>query len=243
MQPKVVLEEVIFRCQQAIKEGKQPVVAFDLDATLFDNGPRTWQILVDFAEKYGHTHLRRRLDALPRTHLPYLLKDIFIKMGYDMEAADNQVLMQQARDFWMERFFTDEFQRYDEPIAGAPAFAKKIFEMGATLVYLSGRDAPNMLVGCSASLRHHGFPIGVPHTALALKPDFHMEDYAFKKDAARFISHLGTVIASFDNEPGNCNLFLQAWPGVMSVLIETHHAPNPPPLDPQVVRLPSFILD
>ena len=40
---------------------KPPVVVFDLDGTLFDNGPRTWQILLDFAEHEGNTELRRRL--------------------------------------------------------------------------------------------------------------------------------------------------------------------------------------
>ena len=67
-----------------------------------------------------------------------------------------------ASKFWFERFFTDAYQAHDIPMAGAPKFVNELYNEGATVVYLSGRDSPGMLVGCSASLREHGFPVG-PH--------------------------------------------------------------------------------
>lgn len=225
MTPQEHCTKVLSRCDDLVAKGTVPVVVFDLDATLFDNGPRTWQILVEFADSTGNNDLRRKLDDMPRYGLPYLLKDILGVVG-----VDDQALIEEATAFWFKRFFTDDYQRYDEPIVGAVPFAKALFEKGATLVYLTGRDSPGMLVGCAASLRQHGFPVGLPHTAMVLKPDFETPDEAFKKDAVKFIDGLGAVVAAYDNEPGNCNLFREAWPEAEVVFMDTHHAPGAPAL-------------
>lgn len=230
-----VLDETLARAQAAAVAGKTPVVVFDLDGTLFDNGPRTWQILVDFAEDEGDAALRRMLDKMPRTGLPYLLKDTLALL-----AVNDAALVERALKFWRDRFFTDEYQRYDEPVSGAVHFARRCFDAGATLVYLSGRDAPNMLVGVAQALRQHGFPVGVAHTAIVLKHDFDTPDLEFKRDALAFIDTLGAVVASFDNEPGNCNLFVERWPNAVVALVETHHAPGAPALVPACARIEDF---
>lgn len=223
------LADVIDKCRGST--GRAPVVVFDLDGTLFDNGPRTWQILLDFAEHEGHRELRRALDNLPRHGLPYLLRDTLARCGIHDEA-----LTERARRFWMERFFTDDFQRYDEPIPGSVRYVRALFEAGATIVYLSGRDSPNMLVGCAASLRRNEFPIGIPRTALVLKHAFEDDDLTFKRESLAFIEQLGEVAGTFDNEPANCNLFAERWPNALHFLLETNHAPNPPALVPAVTR-------
>lgn len=211
------------------------MVVFDLDGTLFDNGPRTWHILVDFAEAEGHTALRDALDQLPRRNLPYLLKNTLERVGF----ADPPLLAR-AEMFWRSRFFTDDFQRFDEPLPGAVRYANALFAAGATLVYLSGRDAPNMLVGCAAALRQHGFPVGIPRTAITLKHAFETSDLDFKRDALDFMEQMGTVVGTFDNEPANCNLFAARWPDADHFFVETAHAPDPPPLHPSVVRVLDF---
>ncbi len=220
-----LLEGCLTRIQASKDAGRVPVVVFDLDGTLFDNGPRTWQILVEFAESTNNSALRAKLNDLPRTGLPYLLRDSLARVGYDDEA-----LAEEATEFWFARFFTDDYQAYDEPLSGAIAFVRSIFETGATVAYLTGRDSPGMLVGCAASLRQHGFPVGLAHTALVLKPDFKTPDLEFKADAIAFLDGLGDVVASFDNEPGNCNLFLERWPNALTVFLETSHAPGAPEL-------------
>jgi hypothetical protein len=230
-----VLDETLARAGAAKAAGRTPVVVFDLDGTLFDNGPRTWQILVDFAEDQGDAALRRLLDKMPRTGLPYLLKDTLALL-----AVTEPALVERALAFWRARFFTDEYQRYDEPVSGAVHFARRCFDAGATLVYLSGRDAPGMLVGVAQSLRQHGFPVGVAHTAIVLKHDFDTPDLDFKRDALAFIDTLGAVVASFDNEPGNCNLFVERWPDAVVALVDTHHAPGAPALVPSATRIEDF---
>ena len=68
-----------------------------------------------------------------------------------------------------------------------------------------------------------------------LKPDFHDPDLAFKKSAMTFIDTLGVVVATYDNEPANCNAFQERWPAALHVFVDTQHAPNPPPLHGDVV--------
>ncbi len=237
------LRDVIERCRtptaSAGEGARRAVVVFDLDGTLFDNGPRTWQILVDFAESTlaggQGPALRRSLDGLPRKNLPYLLTDTLARCG-----VDDAVIVERAQKFWRERFFTDDYQRFDEPLPGAVRFADELFRAGASLVYLSGRDAPNMLVGCVSSLRTHGFPVGIPRTAVVLKHAWEDTDLDFKREALHFMDELGDVAGTFDNEPANCNLFAARWPQAHHFFVETAHAPDPPSLLPVVRRIPDL---
>jgi hypothetical protein len=235
MTPEALADHIVQAGKKVLADGGHPLALFDLDATLFDNGPRTWQILLEYAEASQHQELRRALDGLPRKSLPYLLEDVLALGG-----VDDPEVVQKATAFWAKRFFTDDYQRYDEPTPGAVAFVRKVFDAGITVVYLTGRDSPGMLVGCCASLRQHGFPVGVPHTAVVLKPDFETADAVFKKDAVRFLDSMGDAVAAFDNEPKNCNLFLEAWPQSKVVFIDTHHAPGAPPLDDGIITITEF---
>jgi hypothetical protein len=234
---KVTLADVLARTKQVQQDGRTPVFVFDLDHTLFDNGPRTWHILAELAEHTGRDGLRRQLDGLARTGLPYLLADTFARIGVDDEA-----LHKEAFAFWKQRFFTDEYQRYDMPLPGAVDFAQRAFAAGGTLIYLSGRDAPGMLVGCATSLRQHGFPVGVARTSIVLKPDFETADIDFKREAIDWIDTLGHIVASFDNEPANCNLFAERWPAAATYFVDTAFAPDPPALNLGVETISDFVV-
>ena len=108
------------------------------------------------------------------------------------------------------------------------------------MVYLTGRDVPGMLVGCAASLRAHGFPVGLNRTILLMKPDFETRDLEYKREATQFLSSTGKTVAAFDNEPGNCNLFADVWSEGRSVFVKTTWAPNPPPLHDAVITVDGF---
>ena len=228
-------EELLKRVHQSIKDGNNPVVVFDLDGTLFDNGPRTWHILAEFAETHGHVELRKQLDGFTPTGLAYLMTDTFDALG-----INDQGIIRAAQDFWRQRFFTDDYQVFDIPGTGAVPFARAMYEAGASVIYLTGRDVPGMASGCLSSLRRHGFPVGLIRTGMVLKPDFETADIDFKTEAVDYIDSLGEVVGSFDNEPANCNLFLQKWPNALTGLIETQHAPGAPALDKRSVRFSTF---
>lgn len=231
-----VLPGVLERIAAQRLQDAHPVVVFDLDGTLFDNGPRTWQVLYEFALQRRRHALLKRLQGVARLSLPYTLKDILALCG----ETDGE-LLREVVAFWKERFFRDDYIRYDEPLAGAIQFATACWDAGATVVYLTGRDAPNMLLGTSASLRTHCFPVGVPRSVLTLKEAFEVEDLAFKREALEFLDTLGVVVAAFDNEPANCNLFQNRWPDAEQVCVATAHAPNPPVLHPSVKVIKDFV--
>jgi beta-phosphoglucomutase-like phosphatase (HAD superfamily) len=214
-----------------------PVVCFDLDGTLFDNRPRSCAILKELAATWraSQPELAARLLSASPDKMAYLLTDSLERLGVTDTAR-----IAEAQAFWRDRFFADDHLRYDVPLAGAVEFAKECYAAGAILIYLTGRDLPLMGIGTFKSLRDVGFPIGVPGTELVLKPDAAMPDEAFKRLEAPKLARVGEIIASFDNEPANCNTILEQNPGCESVLIDTQHLPGAPPLDPNVHVLGDF---
>ncbi|MFT7623860.1 MAG: hypothetical protein ACI9WU_003045 [Myxococcota bacterium] len=230
-----LLTQILDSVRSVAADGKTPVLVLDLDHTLFDNGPRTIAILRMFARETGRTALYERLMALPERHQPYLISDILARVDEHDKAVASE-----AFGYWRDRFFYDEHIHHDIPMEGAASFCTEAFEAGATLVYLTGRDSPNMLVGTTISLRTHGYPVGVAHTVMVLKPAFEIPDLEFKTDAVSFIRTLGHVVASFDNEPGNCNLFGREFPECDSVFLDTAMAPGAPPLDDGIPSMTNF---
>lgn len=152
----------------------------------------------------------------------------------------SEELRELGAQFWKERFFVDAYMKYDVPVVGACEFVQACYQAGASIVYLTGRDLPNMALGTFASLRDHGFPIGVVGTSLVTKPTFAMPDLDFKRAVVPEFSRVGRLVASFDNEPGNVNLFLEANPEAESVFVDTQHAPNPPDLDSRAIVIDGF---
>jgi hypothetical protein len=196
-------------------------VVFDLDSTLFDNGPRTWRILAEFVSAH-HPEVLPAVRAMGRHRLAYRLTEICAGVdGWD-PAWDGQAL-----DFWMKRFFADRYINFDEPIVGAVEFVQACYGRGARIIYLTGRDVPAMLTGTAESLRSWGFPIGVPGTELVLKPDFETDDAIYKASVIeRIDAYSGTVVATFENEARNLAVFERAWPTAVHLLLDTNFDPR-----------------
>jgi hypothetical protein len=217
-----------------------PIIVFDLDGTLLDNRPRVARIFHELAEEWrsarpGEADMLARATA---DRIVYGLHENLTLLGVHGEEAQAE-----AFTFWKERFFTDAYMKYDVEIPGARDFVSACYAAGASVVYLTGRDLPNMSLGTFGSLRDHGFPIGVVGTSLVTKPAFDIPDTVFKHDVAPALARYGKVTAVFDNEPANCNLFLEHHPSARCVFLDTHHAPNPPTLDDRVDVIDSFLLD
>ncbi len=236
MEQKALLDDVVERCRTDGK-ARAPVVVFDLDGTLMDNRPRTAVILRELGELWRESHpeVARTLANAKTEELAYLLTDSLARLG-----VTKTELVREAEIFWRERFFTDDYLAHDVEVPGASAFARACYEAGGILVYFTGRDLPLMGIGSFASLRDLGFPIGLPGTELVLKPDAAMPDEAFKRLEAPKLARVGEIVASFDNEPANCNTILAQNPGCESVLVDTQHLPGAPPLDPGVHVIGDF---
>ena len=205
-----------------------------------DNRPRTLAILREFAAscRGRDDELAGRLDASGPADLAYLLSDSLERMG-----AREHALAAEVEAFWRDRFFADAHLVHDTALPGAVDFARACHAAGATLVYLTGRDEPFMGKGTLQSLRDLGFPIDDPATELILKPDSATPDETFKRLAAPGLSRLGEVVAAFDNEPGNCNVFLASYPDAHVVFVDTQHMPGAPALAAGVETLRDFRME
>lgn len=234
-----LLREVLELASSRHVEGP-PVVVFDLDGTLMDNRPRVVRIFHELADAWqaGQPDAAAQVRAASDDDITYGVVENLKHFGITDEA-----LHAEAFTFWKERFFRDAYMKYDVAWPGAVAFARGCYEAGASVVYLTGRDLPAMALGTFASLRDLGFPIGVVNTSLVLKPDFDTPDVVFKRGVAPAFGKIGRVIAAFDNEPGNNNLFHEFHPHARSILVDSHHAPDPPELSPAVSVIDSFIID
>lgn len=212
-------------------------MVFDLDATLFDNRPRTLEILMEWRELVmdDDPELADALLTLDVSRIRYLLTDTLKECG--VYRAD---VVKRISAFWHERFFTDEYIACDVPIDGASEYVRACYEAGAVIVYLTGRDIPGMLAGTAAKLRDDGFPIAVAGTELVLKPDPNLSDEAFKRTALPTLDRVGDLIAFFDNEPANCNLAKAMFPDATVVLLDTQRVPGAPAPDPDLEIMADF---
>ncbi|MRG94608.1 HAD family hydrolase [Polyangium spumosum] len=235
---KRLLREVLDRVRDP--SGCAKVVVFDLDGTIMDNRPRVVAILHELAEVWRarHPNEATALAAATVDDVVYGIVDTMRRIG-----VSEPTLHEEGFRFWRERFFQDPHLRHDTETPGAGAFVRACYDAGAIVVYLTGRDLPNMALGSFASLRDLGFPIGVVGAELVVKPDFDTPDAVFKREVAPALLRLGEVVAVFDNEPANCNLFLEIHPAATAVFVDTQYAPDPPPLDPRVHVIHSFELE
>jgi len=233
---RALFERILGKCERRWG-GAPPVVAFDLDGTLFDNRPRTAAVLRELAAEWHAREpvIAARLHAVEVAELAYHVSDSLERLGITRED-----LVKDAFAFWRARFFADPYLRHDVEVPGAAAFARACYGRGATLVYLTGRDLPMMGAGTFASLRDVGFPVGVVGTELVMKPRFEMPDAEFKRAEGPRLARIGAVVASFDNEPENCNVFASHFSDADSVLVDTQHLDGAPPLDPKVIVIGDF---
>lgn len=232
---KHVLQSILERIQSL--RGQRPVVLFDLDGTLYDNRPRTLRILHAFAAQLPKEHATyaRILRGLNAGDLLYRLEETLLPRGIPAE------IVEQAKAAWRLRFFTDAACADDVPIAGSVTFARECWDAGATVVYLTGRDIPGMLLGTTRTLRDDGFPIGVPRVELVMKPSFEEPDSDFKRRLLAPLGELGHIVASFDNEPANCNMFRAQWPDAFTVFLDTQKAPGAPELTDGCYTIANFV--
>jgi hypothetical protein len=232
----VLFARILARCSARTEAGP-PVLVLDLDGTLMDNRPRSAQIMRDLGAAWRDKYPEASTALLGATPegLAYLLSDSLRRLKI-VEPS----LVAEATDYWRTRFFSDDDLRHDVALVGSVPFVRGCHARGATVVYLTGRDLPSMGLGTFASLRTLDFPLGVAGVEIILKPDAQMADEAFKRMVAPTLARVGEVVASFDNEPANCNLFKEAYPGADIVMVDTQHVPGAPPLRPDVAIVADF---
>lgn len=232
-----LLGEILKACEKTVSEKELPVVVFDLDSTLYNNAPRNRAIIEEFAatvtEKYPE--FCAAVKTIKDENLAYSLDDTLKNIGI----TDDKVL-KDLKKVWYDKFFTDKYVVLDKPYEGAVDYVVKIHKAGAKIVYLTGRDTPDMEKGTLQSLKSDGFPIGDTNSVLLTKPEKKIKDDEYKRTAAADILKMGKVVASFDNEPKNVNLFKEVFPGAIVIFLETNHSPKAVPVNVSIPWIKSW---
>jgi hypothetical protein len=229
------LADVLHAVKASRARGETPVVVFDLDDTLFRVAYRTQHILRTWTnlEPVARRGWRQKVDALDPMTMPYSLNQTLDRLG-----ITDAGLRASAGKYWGNAFFSSDFLTVDRPLAGAPVYVHALKHAGAHIVYLTGRDEPRMGKGTRAALHRAGFPTeGVTYM---LKPHWQEKDVVYKTRACEEIKKLGRVVASFDNEPKNLNMFQQVFPGALIVNLDTPHSENAPPLNAGIPTVQNY---
>ncbi len=231
-----VLNQVHHRIEaEAKKSGPAPVLLLDLDSTLYEVGSRSWQILKEWIttpESREFSKIRERIAGMKRSELGYSLLETFSQLGFSVMDTHVEAALANANQFWAKRFFTDDYLAYDEVYPGAPEFVQKAYDLGAEVIYLTGRDEPGMGKGTRARLLKDHFPFEMDRTHLVLKKAFELDDLDHKAKATDFVKTVGSLVASFENEPPNLVTLSDIFPSAMHVFVDTvysdrHAIPKP----------------
>lgn len=235
-----VLENILEQVRESYNKQERPMVIFDVDGTLLDNRTRIQKILQEYASaelKKIRPNDAKKIMNVTLDQIQYRVADTLKAIGVEGPGIANN-----ATVFWGERFFSDEYLAYDAATVGVVDFVRTLYSSGAKIVYLTGRDTERQLMGTVRSLREHGFPIGIQGTELIMKPTPQTQNAIFKQRVTNYLRHYGKVIAAFDNEPGNINVYRRAFGKSICVLFEASHSGDAPPLLPNITMLSSFEL-
>lgn len=233
------LRTLLQRSDELAREGRRPVVMFDLDDTLINTRERNLRILQDFAATIQDTNPDEaaKIRTLQADQIQYLLADTLKIVG-----VTDAALLQKASDFWLSKFFTNEYCARDVQNPGAALYLHLLARAGAKIVYLTGRDEPRMGDGTREALRRNRFPMRPDQAVLMLKPDKSIDDLQFKISQYPTVAAMGEVIGVFENEPANINSMADAFPSAQAIFLDTIHSPKPDVPEDRVEWVQDFYL-
>ena len=219
-----VLHRILNEAWTYAQANRRFLAVFDLDSTLLDLTLRVAAIVEDFRNDPAN------LTMYPEECLK--LKDMIIKrrdwgLKTPVERAGMSTegtFFRALERYWATGFFSNDYLFRDEPLPGAVSYVQELHQLGAEIMYLTGRDIPRMFSGTEESLRTRGFPIEHPNVHVVLKPDFRMDDAQFKLDTLKEAEEQYERIWLFENEPVNLNLIATECPEIGLVFIDSTHS-------------------
>jgi hypothetical protein len=225
-----VLERVLAR----VRAMPGAVVVFDLDSTVLDNKPRQARILREFGAAHG-------IDKLMQARTGHWVDWSITHAMANAGLSDDEVARwaDAAKQFWRERFFTSEYCRDDEAIAGARDYLAAVAATGGVIAYCTGRHEP-MRGGTVENFARLGYPLPGARVQLLMKPVFELSDDDWKVEAFARLKQLGGVVAVFDNEPTHVNGYRTGFPDAIVVHLATDDSGRPVTLAPGVVSIRDF---
>jgi hypothetical protein len=215
------------------KEAKASRVAviFDLDSTLFCVAPRTQAILrelggqAEFAGKFQEaSEILRNVEVLPTD---WGIRAVMQRQKF----TPTEELIMAVRDFWRRNFFANHFLDRDTIYPSANEYVRHLHQLGAQILYLTGREEKLMSEGTRKMLAHWGFPF-FEDSKLYMKPSDVETDESFKAVTLKRISTDFDHIWFFENEPVIIDLVREMVPQVRIVFVNSVHSGRAtPPAD------------
>jgi hypothetical protein len=221
MTQEPILLQILTETRNRVAQGENQTVVFDLDSTLFEVTARNQRILHEFIESEHlseHGEMRTILKKVQMQLSDHGLESAVRRAG--IEFHDDQ-LKQKLILFWRERFFSDEYLETDQPFAGAPEYVQELYELGAHIYYLTGRDHLRMGVGTPRELLRWKFPLNVVRTKLLMKPQKGLDDSQFK---ASELEKISSARWFFENEPNIIHFVEAKLPLLNIVYMESSHS-------------------
>ncbi len=235
-----LLNDVLKALAESPVDGTPPTCIFDLDSTLLNSRQRSLRILKQFASVQGQRFpgLSERVDSIQDDELGY---SVFAAL--EGESFLTPLLRRDLKRYWGKRFFTSRWCEDDPPISGAVDYVRACHEAGAHILYVTARDTPQMEQGTKLCLAKHDFPRPGDHgVELHMKPKGGGDDGNWKAVAISEIQKRSLrVVATFENEPGNANLFVAGFPGGLHFLLDTVHSANAEPPCDQLILTTDFL--
>ncbi len=244
--PKTTIcaDDIFSMVDQDVAENKGIVVVFDLDSTLFNVSTRTQQIIAEFAQlaanQSNSPDLLKKLSTVQVAQSDWGLKESLMRVGFELHEAPE--LFHKLKDFWFQKFFSNEYLHFDVPTQGAVSFVNRLnkhIQPDGELYYLTGRDEHRMGIGTREVLKKWLFPSGT----VQLKPHRELEDSKFKLDwtaelvAQKTKSQKDYRVYFFENEPVNLNLIGRTLPNLRLFFLDTTHSRR------EEVSVPVYELD
>lgn len=236
----LILEQILTETKESTARGRRSLAVFDLDSTLFDVSPRIQKIVGELALENSllekHPEVVEKLKQTKIERGDWGIKTAMIRMGLFDTHPELTIL---AKNFWSQRFFSNEYLKHDVPYPGAVDFVKKLNSFGADIVYLTGRDQIRMKIGSEETLVQEGFPLGYGvRSELVLKPQKGYEDFLFKSEWFNEIpENQYEHIWFFENEPVNIEQVRKDHPKVKIVFFDsTHSGRGEKPMDLPVIE-------
>ena len=219
-----VLHRILREAWEYAQSERPFLAVFDLDSTLYDLTLRVAAIVDDFRKEPANIARFpaecRALETIEIRPTDWGLETPLARAGIDTTGAFFLAL----HGHWASSFFGSDYLHHDEPLPGAVSFVAELHQLGAEIMYLTGRDVPRMWKGTAASLKAHGFPMDLPGVELVLKPDHSLDDAQFKAAVIREAEERFERIWVFENEPVNLNLLARECPEVGLVFIDSTHS-------------------
>jgi hypothetical protein len=210
------------RVTAARESNKNPLMIFDLDGTLIEHHYRIYHIFAELAGELNFPEYVKAIifDSNPEEY-EYDPKTTLRNIGLDEEYIEKMFRP------WLSYFLSNRFLTYDRPIQGAYYFVRNIISLGIKVIYLTGRDVPNMGEGTRTWLRKFNFLDNSGLTELKMKTDLSISNAESKKIACDEIKASGQAVLVVDNEPKELEFMLGVFPESVGVLMDTPNSGMP----------------